>query len=329
MPAGVFRRPLKKFMEIDLTTEGAIKRGLQKDITTFLRHFSSSDHIKFSDFRSKWTEMDLSLLTVVSDPETIVSCLIQNGLFGPTRPFRDHQLLVFFLYSLHKSFCNRRVINLSANRVQFLLGVRMRAAMQSETETVEALEHLFRNDAFVILAEEQKISITPQVTPSHSAASVDQLFDRLKRIESFLNGHPLFDHKLSRSTLTRLNGIFERYYESKRRNMIQLESEQDFGTVMSGLVKIIEGYEKLLSKHAAASIQNTTRTIRSRLAQQSLTPVIPASTPVMISSDMFSRPQSAPVTKTRRASTLRDVDLDEFIETSTSGTSNMPNLNFY
>lgn len=188
----------KTLMEIDLTTEGAIKRGLQRDIATFLKHFDTSDHIVFFEFRSKWTEMDLGLLTVVVDPDTIISCLIQTGLFGPTRPFRDHQLLVFFLLALHKS-C-KKTLKVSADRVQFLLGVRMRAAMQGENETIEALECLFKNDAFIILADEPKCSISAQVTSNHTAVSVDQLYDRLKRIESFLSTHPLFDHKLSRIT---------------------------------------------------------------------------------------------------------------------------------
>lgn len=315
-------------MEIDLTTEGAIKRGVQQDITTFLNHFNTSDHIIFSEFRSKWTEMDLGLLTVVVDPETILSCLIQTGLFSPTRPFRDHQLLVFLLFTLHKT-C-RKTLKVSADRIQFLVGLRMRAAMQGETETVEALEFLFKNDAFVILADEPKSSITAQVS---TAISVDQLYDRIKRIESFLSSHPLFDHKLSRTTFTRLNGLFERYYESKRKTslMIPSESEQDFGTVMSGIMRIVDGYEKLITRYAAVHINYnnnpTSRSIRSRITQQSLTPVIPNN--VAITAELFSRSHSVPASKPRRPSALREVDLDEFIESSTSGTSNMPNLNFY
>lgn len=317
-------------MEIDLTTEGAIKRGLQQDITTFLSHFNKSDRIIFSEFRSKWTEMDLGLLTVVVDPETILSCLIQTGLFSPTRPFRDHQLLIFFLFALHKT-C-KKTLKVSADRIQFLVGLRMRAAMQGEGETVEALEFLFKNDAFVILADEPKSSISAQFSTNHSAISVDQLHDRLKRIESFLSSHPLFDHKLSRTTFTRLNSLFERYYESKRKtSMIPSENEQDFGTVMNGIMRIIEGYEKLLSRYAAVQNNNNnnpnSRSIRSRLTQQSLTPIIPNN--VAITTELFSRSHSVPAMKPRRPSALREVDLDEFIESSTSGTSNMPNLNFY
>lgn len=202
--------------------------------------------------------------------------------------------------------------------------------MQGETETVEALEFLFKNDAFVILADEPKSSISVQVSTNHSAISVDQLHDRLKRIESFLSSHPLFDHKLSRTTFTRLNGLFERYYESKRKtSIIPFESEQDFGTVMNGIMRIVEGYEKLLSRYAAVHNPNNpnSRSIRSRLTQQSLTPVIPNN--VAITAELFSRSHSVPALKPRRPSALREVDLDEFIESSTSGTSNMPNLNFY
>jgi hypothetical protein len=323
-------------MEVNLATEGSLKlkRGVQQDITAFLGHFNTSDHIKFSEFRSKWAEMDLGLLTVVVETETIISCLIQVGLFGPTRPFRDHQLLVFFLLALHKT-C-RRTLKVSADRIQFLLGVRMRAAMLGESETVEALEFLFKNDTFVILADETKILITDQVNSNHSAVSVDQLHDRLKRIQSFLSSHPLFDHKLSRTTFTRLNGLFEKYYDAKRKSMMMhAESEQDFGTVMAGILKIVDGYEKLLARYSTVNFNtnNTptaSRSIRSRLTQQSLTPVmLSANNNVTISAELFSRSQSVPAIKARRQSALREVDIDEFIESSTCGTSNMPNINFY
>lgn len=314
-------------MEIDLTTEGAIKRGLHQDIATFLKHFDKFDRIQFSEFRSKWTEMDLDLLTVLIDPETIISCLIQTGLFGPTRPFPDHQLLVFFLFALHNT-C-KKTLKISADRIQFLLGVRMRATLQGDNEIIEALEYLFENDAFVILVDEPKCSISTHVTSNHSAVSVDQLYDRLKRIESFLSTHPLFDQKLSRTTFTRLNGLFERYYDSKRKSFMHSEREQDFGTVMSGILRIVEGYEKLLTRCAAVN-NNPSRSIRSRLTQQSLTLVMPLrKNTLAFSPELFSRSQSVPAVKSRRTSSLRELDLDEFIENSTSGTSNMPNLNFY
>lgn len=315
-------------MEIDLTTEGAIKRGLQHDLATFFCHFSSFEHISFAEFRCKWSEMDLGLLSVIIDPETIVSCLIQNGLFSPSRPFRDHQLLVFTLFALHKS-C-RKPLKLSAHRIQFLLGLKMRASMLGEPETVEALEQLFGNDAFVIIADETKIASFPHkiISSNHSIVSVDQLFDRLKQIEAFLAVNPLFDHKMSRITFTRLNGLFERYYESKRNNMLQLENEQDFGAVLNGITRIVEGYERLLSRYSTT--QQTTRSIRTRITQQSLTPVIPSSSnPSTISPELFTRSQSVPAIKSRRTSNLREVDLDEFIENSSSGASNMPSLNFY
>ena len=316
-------------MEMDLTAEEAIKRDLQQDIVNFLGYFNKFDRISFEEFRSKWIEMDLGLLTVVADPEIILSCLIQTGLFGPPRPFRDHQFLVFFLFFLRNA-C-KRALKVSADRIQFLLGLKMKASMLEEIETVEALEFLFKNEAFVILADEPKWKISTQ---NIAPVSVDQLHDRLKRIESFLSSNPLFDHKLSRNTFTRLNGLFEKYYESKRKNssIIRAESEQDFGTILNRITSIVEGYEKMLHKYALVNTTHNdskSRSVRSRLSQQSLTPFVPNNV-TTITTELFSRPHSVPAAvKPRRPSALREVDLDVFIESTTSGTSNMPNLDFY
>lgn len=336
--------------------EGAIKRSLLHDISTFLRTFPSDSFIKYSDFRSKWDDLDFNLLVIVTGTDTIVTCLIQLGLFVPTRHFRDHQLLVFFLFSLYKAVGRRSLIKVSADRMQFLVGLRMsarRMAGEGGEEIVAALEALFKVEAFVITVDEDESgkyilsSSCPSAFPPSSTTSVDQLIDRIARIDTFLHQNPLLTAtgsslSLSRTALIRLKDSFERYYESKKRNSVILGDEQDLGTLLGSVGRIVEGYEKLIQKRklfapskssstAITTTQTSSQSIRSRLSQSSLSPIIPssASSPLFIpqiSMPTSSRAQSVPVgqNKRRASSNLKEIDLDEFLDTS-----NMPNLNFY
>ena len=327
-------------MDHPVTYESALKRSLLQDVTSFIRHFRSDALLNYSDFLLNWSEMDFDLLALVSTPEHILTCLIQLGLFGPTRPFPDHQLLVFFLFSFYKAA--RKQYKISADRMQFFLGVRMRARMLGNEgqETLEALESLFKADAFIITVVNDS-SNTLSASSSTNLVTADQLIDRINRIDNFLHQFPLFSPSgssttLSRASLTRLKTSFERYYDSKKRNNVVLEEEQDFGALISSLNRIVESYEKLIQKKQQISSQNhftsstSSQSIRSRLSQSSLNPIIPSATsstsPLFISQTLTGtmRPQSAPAGAKSRKTSLKEIDLDEFMETS-----NMPSLNFY
>lgn len=337
------------------TDEGALKRALLHDISSFLHYFPSDFFITYSAFRAKWDELDFNLLAIVAGTDSIITCLIQLGLFGPTRSFRDHQLLVFFLFSLYKGAGRRSSsLKVSADRMQFLVGLRIGARRMAGEgdEVVAALEALFKVDAFVITAGGDEAgkyisSLSPSAAQASSGTSMDQLIDRINRIDNFLHQHPLFSPSgssvsLSRTALTRLKDSFERYYESKKRNNVLLGDEQDFGTLLGSVGKIVEGYEKLIQKRkavasnrqspSAINAPTASQSIRSRLSQSSLNPIIPSSSssspPLFIpqiSMSTVSRAQSVPAGNKRKASaSLKEIDLDEFLDTS-----NMPNLNFY
>ena len=338
----------------------SLHRALLQDITEFMSHFSGFEFVRYADFKWKWEELDLNLLPSLAPTPAILSCLVDLGLFSPARPLRDHQLLIFFLLFLYKA--DREPFKLSVDRVHLLLVVRMRARnvlSESTGETVDALETLFRRDAIVITAamDEQQSNLSKSKftvsSTSAPAPSMDQLNDRILRIHSFLNSHPLLDEAATTTTnkkiplkaFTRLRSLFDRYYDAKRRGQMQMslagEQEQDFGSTLASLIKIVEGYEKLMTgmvaSHPAANTNtNSARSVRSRLSQTSLTPVAANSSTCSFPVDFFvGRSNSVPsTTKTtnsssssssRRPSTLRDINLDEFI----SSTTNMPDINFY
>ena len=334
----------------EVTDEGTLKRSLLQDITNFLRNFNSDSLIKYSDFRSKWDELDFDLLSILAGPDSITSCLIQLGLFGPTRSFPDHQFLVFFLFSMRKA--SRKGIKLSVDRMQFLLGVRMRARMMNDgegDEVIEALESLFKLDSFIITAVSDFTEkyISPAPCSATILTSADQLIDRINRIDNFIHLHPLLSptgssSTLSRSSLARLNASFERYYESKKRNRVVLADEQDFGALLRRIGGIVEGYEKLIQKRQfnataqspssinpsnAAAPATATQSIRSRLSRSSFKPVTPSSTSSLFLPQISTlRPQSVPLgIKSNRK--LKEIDLEEFMDTST--VTNMPSINFY
>ena len=72
--------------------------------------------------------------------------------------------------------------------MQFLLGVRMRARMLGNEgqETLEALESLFKADAFIITAVNDS-SNTPSASSLTNLVTADQLIDRINRIDNFLH----------------------------------------------------------------------------------------------------------------------------------------------
>lgn len=320
-------------MEVD---SSSLKRSISMDISVFYDFLKSAQHkstnfLLYKDFRAKWDEIDLDLLTHFASTETIISSLVNLGLFSAIRPFRDHQILVFFLFSLYR--CTGKALKITVDRMQVLVGVKLRAGMMSQgegEETLAALETLFQNDAIIIIAEDPFTS-RANPTVSISPGTIDLIQDRIKRIELFLVSHPLFlDQKFHRSNILRIRSLFDRYHDAKLKAGIVLEKEQDFGTVISGLLRIIEGYEKLTS---IVSQYPTTlpvsKSIRSRLSQSSLTPIatnFASSAPSLTSQDFFteiSRSQSVPPARIRRTSGLRDVEMDEFRAT------NMPDINFY
>lgn len=339
----------------DLVIENSIKSGLFKDIFSFLKHFSSHETIKFKYFTEKWKEMDMSLLTVVSSLEQILSSLHQAGLFSPTRPFLDHQLLIFFLFAIFKINPKRECIKVSVDRMKFLLGIRTRAKLLNEIETVEAFDYLCSLDAFIILADDPKsFSRIPAKKYFHnqnhnqsqnsplSIPSPEQLHDRITRIQNFLQANPLFDQKISRNSFNRLKGLFENYYENKKRNFGNENQGKDHLKVMEQVFKVIEGYERILptnnpksssSSTSYANNSNPVRSVRARLSQSSSI----ISTPLnSIADDLFllkTRPQSVPApNRLRRSSSLKEKEgglMEEFIENSNAAVTNMPSINFY
>lgn len=330
------------------STELFIKAAILKDLNEFksacFDKFNDEKlNLKFKDFRSKWEERDFDLLAHFSSTETVLACLVQMGLFCPTRPFTDHQFLIFFLFSLFKC-SGKKAMRLSADRVQVLLGIRMRARLQEQEgeETFEILETLFRWDAFVITVEDGYERVNSSTNFQSAATSLDQIQDRIRRIENFLTSNPLLHpQKFNRASINRLRGLLDRYYETKRKACIGLEEEQDFGTVFGGILRVVEGYEKFLNvtkvkgKQAEASLQ--AKSVRSRLSQSLLTPIAINST-VSNNTDFFAsnnfnltRSNSVPVTRMRRASSMRgDLDLEGFMEEASTSATDMPDINnFY
>ena len=340
----------------DLVVENSIKLGLFKDIFSFLKHFSLHETIKFKEFAEKWKEMDMSLLTLVSSFEQILSSLHQAGLFSPTRPFLDHQLLIFFFFAIFKLNPKREFIKVSLDRMKFILSIGTRAKLLNETETVEAFNYLCSRDAFIILADDPKsFSRIPATKYFHnqnrnqsqnsslSIPSPEQLHDRITRIQNFLQANPLFDQKISRNSFNRLKGLFENYYENKKRNFGNENQGTDHLKIMEQVFKVVEGYERILptnspkssssSSYANANNSNPVRSVRARLSQSSSiisTPLNP------IADDLFllkTRPQSVPApSRLRRLSSLKEKEgglLEEFIENSNAAVTNMPSINFY
>jgi hypothetical protein len=324
-------------------TENSLQQALITDISTFISCFASCENVTFESFSLKWHEMDFALLRSLASSSQILWSLVQVGLFTSTRPFRDHQLLVFLLFAFHENAAYK----ISLEKMQLLLNVRLKAKLLRDGDVETALRRLIERDAFVLVAEDFNSPFltglsSTQHPSSPNVPSKDQLLERIQRLEAFLQLNPLFDQKLPKASFAKITSLLETYCQAKLQANFHTEDSSELTPILKGVQKIVDGYETLLYKSRAmrnfTSPLSSQQSIRSRLSQTSLNPVIPLSNHLNnnnhhhqdISSDLFllNRSHSVPVNRMRRASSLNEAALDEFIETSSS-TTNMPNINFY
>lgn len=259
-------------LESNESSSLVVKKTLISDISTFTSSFKEKDFVNLSLFHAKWCEMDMSLLRLVAPFDLIIWSIGQVGLFSPSRPYRDHQILLFLLAFFYKlqpilSGGRRTPLRLSLERVKLLKSIKDKADHLDQIDTLNAFNFLWSSNGITIVIEDTEIdsqfnifnnstlttttTVTNQ-TVVHSSASApaphnpttELLTDRIRRIESFLQTNdPFADKAFSKVNMIKLQQITKRYEESKLLSTTTPIRSQKIEVVLDSLVKLVNTHQ--------------------------------------------------------------------------------------
>lgn len=256
---------------------------LGTDFGRLFADLASEPVISLSVFATVWRRLDLSLLHLVSSIDQQLEALVAGGFFSPSRPLRDHQVLLLLLFFLHETQPSERrtSLRLCLFHVRLLFDVRQRAksssipaqngqssavqppAANADADLVAVFDHLWQTGAITIIMSHvdhrhhgdcnedvpQKSALRKRLARSHP--SLEQMLERLQHIETLLHARPSLDTPPVDTTLLHIGDIFAQYSAVRRQERsdgVQRQPPSGGGIRISQaiaeIVKIIERHKQ-------------------------------------------------------------------------------------